>query len=62
MALQIIANKKQPALIIVHRKQIMDQWMEQIEAFLGIPQKDIGRMGQGRAKEGKGVTVAMIQR
>ena len=35
--------------------------MERIEAFLGIPQKDIGRMGQGRAKEGKGVTVAMIQ-
>jgi superfamily II DNA or RNA helicase len=61
MALQIIANKKQPALIIVHRKQIMDQWMERIEAFLGIPQKDIGRMGQGRAKEGKRVTVAMIQ-
>ncbi len=37
MALQIIANKKQPALIIVHRKQIMDQWMERIQAFLGIP-------------------------
>ena len=61
MALQIIANKKQPALIIVHRKQIRDQWMERIEAFLGIPQKDIGRIGQGRTKEGKGVTVAMIQ-
>ncbi len=61
MGLYIIAQKKQPALIITHRKQIAEQWMERIETFLGIPQRDIGKIGQGKTKIGKQVTVAMIQ-
>ena len=61
MALQIIANKQQPALIVVHRKWLLDQWVERIEAFLGIPGKEIGRIGQGGARTGKAITVAMIQ-
>lgn len=61
IGLQIIADKKQPALIIVHRKQLMQQWIEGIQAFLGIPRFEIGRIGQGSAKPGKAVTVAMIQ-
>lgn len=35
-ALGIIAAKQQPALIIVHRKQLAEQWIERIQAFLGI--------------------------
>lgn len=61
MALKMIADKQQPSLIIVHRKQLAQQWMERIEAFLGIPQKDIGKIGQGKIKAGKRVTVATIQ-
>lgn len=61
IGLQIIADKKQPALIIVHRRQIMAQWIERIQAFLGIPKHEIGRIGQGKSKTGKLVTVAMIQ-
>src|SRR5690606_29280079 len=61
IGLQIITEKKLPALIVVHRKQLMEQWMERIEGFLGIPKKEIGRIGQGKAKTGKLVTVAMIQ-
>ena len=61
MGLYIIAQKKQPALIITHRKQIAEQWMQRIETFLGIPQREIGRIGQGKTKIGKQVTVAMIQ-
>ena len=59
--MQFIADKKQPALIIVHRKQLLEQWVERIEYFLGIPKKEIGRIGQGRARLGKMITVAMIQ-
>ncbi|RZJ76293.1 MAG: type III restriction endonuclease subunit R, partial [Flavobacterium sp.] len=33
VGLKIIANKQQPALIIVHRTQLADQWAERIEAF-----------------------------
>ncbi len=61
IGLKIIADKKQPALIIVHRKQLLEQWIERIEAFIGIPKKDIGIIGQGKAKIGKQITVATIQ-
>ena len=61
VGLKIIADKKQPALIITHRKQIADQWIERIETFLGIPKNEIGKIGQGKTKIGKQITVAMIQ-
>ncbi len=61
MGLKIIADKRQPALIVVHRKQLLSQWVEPIEAFLNIPRTEIGKIGQGKAKIGKQVTVAMIQ-
>jgi len=61
MGLELIARKKQPALIIVHRKQLFDQWVERIQSFLGIPKKDIGRFSGSEKKTGKQVTVGMIQ-
>ncbi|MDB5089289.1 MAG: Type restriction protein res subunit [Mucilaginibacter sp.] len=61
LSLAVIKDKQQPALILVHRKQLADQWMERIESFLGIPKKEIGRIGQGKNKPGKHITVAMIQ-
>ena len=61
IGLKIIAEKQQPALIIVHRKHLLEQWTERIQAFLGIPKHEIGRIGQGKTKLEKAVTVAMIQ-
>ena len=61
IGLKIIADKQQPALIVVHRKQLADQWAERIEAFLGIAKQDIGRIGQGKTKIGKQITIAMVQ-
>jgi len=61
IGLKIIADKQQPALILVHRKQLVEQWMERIQGFLGIPKSDIGQIGQGKYKTGKKVTVATIQ-
>lgn len=61
IGLKIIADKQQPALIIVHRKQLLEQWIERIQTFLGIPKNEIGRIGQGKAKLGKVITVGMIQ-
>lgn len=60
IGLRIIADKQQPALIIVHRKQLLNQWMDRIESFLGLPKKDIGIIGQGKVKIGI-ITVATIQ-
>ena len=59
--LKIIADKKQPALIVIHRKQLLEQWQERIQAFLGIPKHEIGIIGQGKANIGKQVTIATVQ-
>lgn len=61
IGLKIIAEKQQPALIIVHRKQLMDQWMERIESFLAIPRHEIGKIGKGKLKIGEKITVGTIQ-
>ncbi|MEI7502533.1 MAG: DEAD/DEAH box helicase family protein [Paludibacter sp.] len=61
VGLKIISEKNQPSLIIVHRKQLVEQWIERIETFLGIPKHDIGRIGQGKSKVGKKITIATIQ-
>jgi len=61
IGLKVIAEKQQPALIIVHRKQLLEQWVERIQAFLGISKNEIGKIGQGKAKPGKAITVAMVQ-
>jgi superfamily II DNA or RNA helicase len=61
MGLSIVANKKQPILIIVHRKQLFDQWIERIQSFLGIAEPFIGKIHQGKQKIGTHITVAMIQ-
>ena len=61
IGLKIIAEKQQSALIVVHRKQIAEQWIERIQAFLGIPKNEIGRIGNGKTVIGKKITVAMIQ-
>jgi hypothetical protein len=61
IGLSIIAQRKQPALIIVHRKQLFDQWIERIQSFLGIAEPFIGKIAQGQQKTGTHITVAMIQ-
>ncbi|HEY4784665.1 MAG TPA: DEAD/DEAH box helicase family protein [Bacteroidales bacterium] len=61
VALKVIAEKSQPALIIVHRKQLADQWIDRIQTFLGIPKNEIGLLGQGKFKAGRKITVAMVQ-
>ncbi|MFN2261336.1 MAG: DEAD/DEAH box helicase family protein [Psychroflexus sp.] len=61
IGLKLVEQKRQPTLIITHRKQIADQWKQRIETFFGIPKKEIGTIGQGKMKIGKQITVALIQ-
>ncbi|MCK4920502.1 MAG: DEAD/DEAH box helicase [Bacteroidales bacterium] len=61
IGLEIIVEKQQPALIIVHRKQLFDQWIDRIQSFLKIPKKDIGQIGNQKNIVGKIITIAMIQ-
>jgi superfamily II DNA or RNA helicase len=61
MALSLIARRAQPALIVVHTRDLADQWVARIETFLGIPADEIGLIGGGKKKPGKRVTVALVQ-
>ena len=61
MGLAIIAEKRQPTLIIVHRQQLAEQWRERIQSFLKIPKHEIGFIGKGESRVGKKVTIGMIQ-
>lgn len=50
IGLKIVADKQQPALIIVHRKQLLEQWIERIQAFLGIPKRKLEKLDKAKPK------------
>lgn len=56
MALAIIAARRQPALVVVHTKELLYQWRQRIEEFLGL---EAGLVGDGRF-EVRPVTVAIV--
>jgi superfamily II DNA or RNA helicase len=61
MGCALIAERKVPALILVHRKPLLEQWRSRLETFLGLDKKDIGVLtAEGVAGEPV-VVLAMIQ-
>lgn len=56
MALKIIAERKQPTLIIVHNKELLYQWQDRIREFLHI---EAGQAGDGKF-DIQPVTVAIV--
>ena len=61
MALYMIARRRQPALIVVHTKDLAYQWVERAGEFLGIPEKNVGFIGSGKKNVGEKITVALVQ-
>ena len=61
MALYLISQRKQPALIITHTKELLNQWTDRIKQFLGIPSSETGKIGDGERRMGKKITVALVQ-
>lgn len=57
----LIAQRGLNTLVIVHRRQLMDQWVESLQTFLGLGKKEIGQFGGGKHKITGSVDVAMIQ-
>ena len=48
VAAWLIAQRGVNTLVLVHRRQLLDQWIERLSTFLGLPAKSIGRIGGGR--------------
>lgn len=61
VAAWLIAQRGVSTLVLVHRRQLLDQWIERLSAFLGMPAKAIGRIGGGRDRPSGLLDVAVIQ-
>jgi superfamily II DNA or RNA helicase len=61
MALNMVARRRQPAIVIVHTKDLAAQWVERIDTFLGIPSAECGMIAGGRVKVGPRISVALVQ-
>ncbi len=59
--LYLVAARRQPALVVVHTRDLAMQWVERIEQFLGIPAREVGMIGSGQSRLGERVTVATVQ-
>ena len=57
----LIAARQVNTLVLVHRRQLMDQWRERLAAFLDLPPAAIGVIGGGRARPTGALDVAVIQ-
>jgi len=61
IGIDLITRIKQPTLILVHKNQILNQWIERIEHFLNIPKRDIGQLRANKKVVNDKITIAMIQ-
>ena len=61
LAAYLIAARGVNTLVLVHRQQLLEQWIERLSSFLGLPAKSIGRLGGGHRKLTGNIDVALIQ-
>ena len=61
IGMEIIARRQLPTLILVHRKQLLDQWVDRIQTYLNIPKKKIGKFSGSVKKIKPNITVALLQ-
>jgi superfamily II DNA or RNA helicase len=61
MGMELIARHQKPTLVLVHRKQLLDQWVERIQTYLNVPKAHIGRFSGSKKSTGKEITVGLLQ-
>ncbi len=61
VAAWLIARRRVNTLVLVHRRQLLEQWIERLCTFLDLPTKSIGQIGGGRKKPNGILDVALIQ-
>ncbi|MEO7190263.1 MAG: DEAD/DEAH box helicase family protein [Vicinamibacterales bacterium] len=61
VAAWLIAERGVNAIVLVHRRQLLDQWVERLSTFLNVSPASIGRIGGGRNKPTGRIDVAVIQ-
>ncbi len=61
VAAALIAQRARNALVLVHRRELLTQWVERLRTFLDIDPKDLGVIGGGRRKPTGIIDVVLIQ-
>lgn len=61
IAAKLISARGVNALVLVHRRQLLDQWRERLAMFLDIAPGDIGHLSGGKDKLTRKVDIAVIQ-
>jgi superfamily II DNA or RNA helicase len=58
---ELVARRGRSTLVLVHRTQLLEQWVAQLALFLDLPSAEIGRIGGGKRAPNGRLDVAMIQ-
>ena len=61
VAAYMIAERKVNTLVLVNRRQLQLQWITRLAEFLGIPEREIGRIGGGSDRWTGRLDVALLQ-
>ncbi len=57
----LVAKRGCSTLVLVHRKELLDQWIARLSLFLGVDPREIGRIGAGKNKPNGLLDVAMTR-
>ena len=60
-AVAIIAGRGVNTLVLVHRTELLRQWQERLQAFLGVGHGVVGTIGGGKAKPTGKIDIAVMQ-
>ena len=61
IAAHLIAARARSALVLVHRKPLLEQWVDRLSEFLDLDPDAIGTIAGGRARPTGRVDIAMVQ-
>jgi superfamily II DNA or RNA helicase len=61
LGIYLISARRKNTLVLVHRRQLLEQWRAQLASILGIDLRKIGIIGGGRDKQTDFIDVAMFQ-
>jgi hypothetical protein len=61
VAAWLIARRGVNTLVLVHTRQLMDQWINRLELFLKPPSATLGQIGAGKKQETGLIDVAILQ-
>lgn len=61
VGIYLISGRRRNTLVLVHRRQLLEQWRAQLASLLGIDLREIGMIGGGRDSQTGFIDVAMFK-